>query len=596
MALPDSFLFELKQNNQIDSLMSSYTNLIRRGKNYVCLCPFHSEKTPSCTVYPDSQHFYCYGCGAGGDVITFAMKIENLSYIEAVKFLADRAGMQMPDDEKGSQIARVKARVLEINRIAARYFYDTLTRSPLGEKGRRYFAERQLLPATINKYGLGYAPDDWHGLQNYMRSKGYTDDELITANLCMRSQNGNVFDFFRDRVMFPIIDLRGNVIAFGGRIIDGSGPKYLNSSDTPVFKKSRNLFSLNFAKKSEEKRLILAEGYMDVISINQAGFENVVATLGTALTQEQARLMKQYADEIIISYDSDGAGQAATHKAINLLSEAGAETRIIKMEGAKDPDEYIKKFGALRFKQLIDRSDGAIDFELNKCKNGLDIESQQGKITYLKRCVKLLADISSPIEREVYISKLASENGVNREVLTQQVNGTIRKSINTALKTERQEITSFSKQRRANPEGAAHPGEYKAEKGIIAYLTANPDDLGYIESKIDSGYFVTGFNKKRSIKTQTDQDRRLYSYFEKITEKLKNTVDFDVMSLQSEFSADEMGKITEIIVNNRNVDISRSAVDDYIKILSDYKDKNVDVKEMSNDDFRSYFENLKKSK
>lgn len=581
MALPDSFLLELKQNNQIDSLMSSYTNLIRRGRNYVCLCPFHSEKTPSCTVYPDSQHFYCYGCGAGGDVITFAMKIENLSYIEAVKFLADRAGMQMPDDEKGSQIARVKARVLEINRIAARYFYDTLTRSPLGEKGRRYFAERQLLPATINKYGLGYAPDDWHGLQNYMRSKGYTDDELIMANLCMRSQNGNVFDFFRDRVMFPIIDLRGNVIAFGGRIIDGSGPKYLNSSDTPVFKKSRNLFSLNFAKKSEEKRLILAEGYMDVISINQAGFENVVATLGTALTQEQARLMKQYADEIIISYDSDGAGQAATHKAINLLSEAGAETRIIKMEGAKDPDEYIKKFGALRFKQLIDRSDGAIDFELNKCKNGLDIESQQGKITYLKRCVKLLADISSPIEREVYISKLASENGVNREVLTQQVNGTIRKSINTALKTERQEITSFSKQRRANPEGAAHPGEYKAEKGIIAYLTANPDDLGYIESKIDSGYFVTDFNRK---------------VFEKITEKLKNTVDFDVMSLQSEFSADEMGKITEIIVNNRNVDINRSAVDDYIKILSDYKDKNVDVKEMSNDDFRSYFENLKKSK
>ncbi len=581
MALPDSFLLELKQNNQIDSLMSSYTNLIRRGRNYVCLCPFHSEKTPSCTVYPENQSFYCYGCGAGGDVITFAMKIENLSYIEAVKFLADRAGMQMPDDEKGSQIARVKARVLEINRIAARYFYDTLTRSPLGEKGRRYFAERQLLPATINKYGLGYALDDWHGLQNYMRSKGYTDDELITANLCMRSQNGNVFDFFRDRVMFPIIDLRGNVIAFGGRIIDGSGPKYLNSSDTPVFKKSRNLFSLNFAKKSEEKRLILAEGYMDVISINQAGFENVVATLGTALTQEQARLMKQYADEIIISYDSDGAGQAATHKAINLLSEAGAETRIIKMEGAKDPDEYIKKFGALRFKQLIDRSDGAIDFELNKCKNGLDIESQQGKITYLKRCVKLLADISSPIEREVYISKLASENGVNREVLTQQVNGTIRKSINTALKTERQEITSFSKQRRANPEGAAHPGEYKAEKGIIAYLTANPDDLGYIESKIDSGYFVTDFNRK---------------VFEKITEKLKNTVDFDVMSLQSEFSADEMGKITEIIVNNRNVDINRSAVDDYIKILSDYKDKNVDVKEMSNDDFRSYFENLKKSK
>ena len=282
MAFPDQFILELKQNNPIDSLMSSYVNLIRRGRNCVCLCPFHSEKSPSCTVYLENNSFYCFGCGAGGDVITFVMKIENLDYVEAVKFLADRAGMTMPDEAKNSEASRVKSRVLEINRTAAKYFYDTLTSSPDGEKGRRYFTERKLSAATITKYGLGYAPDDWYRLSNFLRSKGFSEEELITANLCGHGKNGGIFDLFRDRVMFPIIDLRGNVIAFGGRIIDGSGPKYINSSDTPVFKKSRNLFSLNFAKKSEKNRLILAEGYMDVIAINQAGFENVVATLGTA--------------------------------------------------------------------------------------------------------------------------------------------------------------------------------------------------------------------------------------------------------------------------------------------------------------------------
>lgn len=581
MALPDSFIYELKQNNPIDSVMSSYVSLIRRGRNYVCLCPFHSEKSASCTLYPESESFYCFGCGAGGDVITFIMKIENLSYIEAVKFLADRAGMSMPDEAKNNDFSRLKARILEINRTAARYFYDTLTKTPEGEKGRRYFAERQLKAATINKYGLGYAPDDWHRLHNYMRSKGYTDDELVTANLCARGKGDNVYDVFRDRVMFPIIDLRGNVVAFGGRIIDGSGPKYLNSSDTPVFKKSRNLFSLNFAKKTQDKRLILAEGYMDVISINQAGFENVVATLGTALTPDQARLMKQYADEIIISYDSDGAGQAATHKAINLLSEAGAETRIIKMEGAKDPDEYIKKFGALRFGQLLDRSDGAIDFELRKCKNGLDTETEQGKVTYLRRCVELLAQINSSIEREVYISRLASENNISREVLVQQVNGIIRKNAGTERKNEKYEIESFGRQRRENPEAVAHLREYRAECGIISYLASNPDGLEYISSRINSDYFVTQFNRK---------------VYEKMTERLKSAAEFDIMSLQSEFSADEMGKITEIIVGSRGVEIDRGALDDYIKILEEHKNSNTNIKEMSDDDFLSYFENLKKNK
>ncbi len=581
MAFPDQFILELKQNNPIDSVMSSYVSLIRRGRNCVCLCPFHSEKSPSCTVYLESSSFYCFGCGAGGDVITFIMKIENLDYVEAIKFLADRAGMAMPEDAKNNESSRIKSRVLEINRTAARFFYDTLTRSPDGEKGRRYFSERQLTPATITKYGLGYAPDDWHRLSHFLRSKGFSEEELITANLCGRGKNGGVFDLFRDRVMFPIIDLRGNVIAFGGRIIDGSGPKYINSSDTPVFKKSRNLFSLNFAKRSEEKRLILAEGYMDVIAINQAGFENVVATLGTALTQEQARLMSQYADEIIIAYDSDGAGQNATHKAINLLSEVGVRTKIIHMEGAKDPDEYIKKFGALRFKQLLDKSGGALEFELDKCRNGLDISTDDGKIEYLKRCVNVLADITSPIEREVYIGRLADANKVSKEMLLQQVDGVIKRRINKAKSQEWTEIRTFQKQLRTNPDSYRHPKEYKAETGIIAYLANHPDEADYISSQVSPDNFVTDFNKK---------------IYRVMLEKMKNSAFSDILSLQSEFTADEMGKITEIVINSKDVNINRTAVDDFINILISNADNSADIKDMSNDDFLKYIQDLKNKK
>lgn len=583
MAFPDQFILELKQNNPIDSVMSSYVSLKRQGRNSVCLCPFHSEKSPSCVVYHDAAdpHFFCFGCGAGGDVITFIMKIENLDYVEAIKFLADRAGMTMPDDAGNSESSRIKARILEINRTAARFFFDMLTNSPKGEKGRRYFAERQLTAATITKYGLGYAADDWHGLESFLRSKGYSEEEMVAANLCGRARNGGLYDQFRDRVMFPIIDLRGNVIAFGGRVIDGEGPKYLNSSDTPVFKKSRNLFSMNFAKKSEEKRLILAEGYMDVIAVNQAGFENVVATLGTALTQEQARLMSQYAEEIIIAYDSDGAGQNATHKAINLLSEVGVRTKIIRMEGAKDPDEYIKKFGALRFKQLLDKSGGAIQFELDKCKVGLDISTDQGKVEYLKKCVNVLSDISSPIEREVYIGKIADENNVQKEMLVQQVNGVIKRRINTDKKQEWNEIRTFQNRFKANPDSYRHPKQFKAERGIIAYLAENPEEAEEISARLPAERFTTEFNKK---------------VYEKMLEKIKNSCFYDILSLQSEFTADEMGKITEIAVNSKDVNINRTAVEDFINILISDNDNSKKAAEFSDDEFLKYTQSLKSKK
>lgn len=583
MAFPDQFIQELKQNNPIDSVMSSYVSLKRQGRNSVCLCPFHSEKSPSCVVYLDvaDPHFYCFGCGAGGDVITFVMKIENLDYVEALKFLADRAGMAMPEDGQNSEGMRLKARILEMNRLAARFFYDILTRSPKGEKGRRYFAERQLSQTTVTKYGLGYAPNEWQELENHLRSKGFGEDEIVLANLCDRGKNGRLYDRFRDRVMFPIIDLRGSVIAFGGRIIDGDGPKYLNSSDTPVFKKSRNLFSMNFAKKADGERLILAEGYMDVIAVNQAGFDNVVATLGTALTQEQAQLMSRYAKEVIIAYDSDGAGQNATHKAINLLSEVGLRTKIIHMEGAKDPDEYIKKFGALRFKQLLDKSGGAVEFELEKCREGLDTKSDEGKIEYLKRCVKILADIDSPIGREVYIGKLAEETRVQKEILIGQVEDTLKRRKSQQASREWTEIRTFRNKMRKNPDSYRHPKEYKAETGIIAYIAANPEEAEEIGRRLPPERFVTEFNKK------------VYAV---MLEKIKNSSFYDILSLQSEFTADEMGKITEIEVNSKAVNINRTAVDDFVNILLSTGDNQKSAKDFSDDEFIKYTMNLKNKK
>lgn len=569
MALSEDFLYQLKQLNPIESVMSSYVTLHRRGRNFTCLCPFHSEKSASCTVYPDTDSFYCFGCGAGGDAITFIKKIENLEYIEAVKLLAEKAGLSMPEDAGDNSYARVKARILEINREAARFFYSQLS-SKSGAKGLMYFASRGISPQTIKKYGLGYAPDGWDNLTKRLTSMGYKEDELVTASLASPRRNGNgVYDAFRDRAIFPIIDLRGNIIAFGGRIIDGSGPKYLNSGDTPVFKKSRNLFSLNFAKNTKENRLILAEGYMDVISINQAGFENVVATLGTALTSEQARLMSQYAKEVVIAYDSDGPGQAATHKAINLLSEAGIATKIIKMDGAKDPDEFIKKFGATRFKLLMEQSEGAIRFELEKCKNGLDMETDQGRVDYLKRATKVLADITSPVERDVYISRIANSLDISKNNLRIQVEGIIKKRINAQKKKNWSEIAALDRKRDALlPEAMDYPKEVRAEQGIIAYLFRHPDKLSEVTSKLPPEKFVTELHRKIYII---------------LTEKLRSNSDFSLSSLSGELNSEEMGKISEILAKSKDISITSTEAEDYINLLLERREKPVDGQITDND-------------
>ena len=578
--LSEDFLYQLKQANPIATVFSSYANVIRRGRTYVCLCPFHSEKSPSCTIYPESDSFYCYGCGVGGDTITFIRKIENLEYMEAIRLLAQRANMSVPDDSQSKDTERLKARIYEANRLAARFFCKTLSEKE-GEKGRRYFASRQLSVDTIKKYGLGYAPNSYQALRDYLKREGYTEKELIIAGLCREGRNGGAFDTFRDRVMFPIIDLRGNVIAFGGRVIDGDGPKYLNSPESPVFKKAKNLFSLNFAKNVKSDTLILAEGYMDVISINQAGFENVVATLGTALTEEQARIISRYAKDVVIAYDSDGPGQAAIHRAINLFSETSVNARVLKMEGAKDPDEYIKKFGALRFKLLIEKSGGAIEFELEKCRSGIDMQSDAGRVEYLKATVGVLADINDRITRDVYIRRVAQNEQVSAEVITLQVEDFIKKRRKSNEKKEWMATQAMVRPRdKLNPEAYEHPKENRAEGMIIAYILKNTEKISEIAEKIPPSRFITTLN------------RRIY---EKIAEYSSFSADIIISMLGNEFSVEEMGKITQIQAKYRDISLTDREIDDCAEALEKSEENEI-KKNCTDDEFAAMAEKIRNKK
>ena len=403
MTYSDDFLEQLRAACPMEIIAANSVNLIRRGRHYVCNCPFHSERSPSCTIFPDTQSFYCFGCGAGGDVITWVRRMENLEFPEAVKVLAEKSGLQVPDDKEAEQHARLRTRIFAINRETANFYFRMLA-GGTDKRGLQYLVSRQLKPETIRKYGLGYAPAEWNTLTDHLLQKGFTEEELLAANVAHRSSKGNLYDAFRGRVMFPIVDTRGAVIGFGGRVLDDSQPKYLNTAKTPVFDKGRNLFSLNFAKDSSSNHMILAEGYMDVIAINQAGFSNVVATLGTAITPEQARKLTQYAKEIIIAYDSDGPGQTATQKAINRFSEVGLPSRILHMTGAKDPDEYIKTYGASAFAKLLGNSEGQIDFKLNGILKKYNLSEPDDKLAAVREACKMLAAIRSDIKREVYLS------------------------------------------------------------------------------------------------------------------------------------------------------------------------------------------------
>ncbi len=583
--LPQEFIYQLKQANPIEQVMGSYVQLIRAGSLLKCNCPFHSEKTPSCVVYADTQdpHFYCFGCHAGGDVISFIRQIEGIGYMDAVRMLAERAGMTVPSQSQDNREENLRMRLLELNRAAANYYYKQLTGPD--KRGLVYLKERALRPDIIKKYGLGFAGEQWDGLLKAMKNLGFTDEELILANLCSRSQKtGNLHDRFRSRVIFPIIDLRGNVIAFGGRTIEKDGePKYLNSSDTPVFKKGRNLFSMNFAKKSQSKRLILAEGYMDVIAVHQAGFENVVASLGTALTPDQCRLMRQYADEVVISYDSDAAGQNATVKAVNLLRAVGLRPRILHMHDAKDPDEYIKKFGAPYFRKLLEDADDALTYELQRCRDGTDPESEDGTITALHKAVGVLAGIANELDRNVYLSRVAKDYDINPEILKAQVEREIRKRKAGAKKQDWKNRVSLLRPRDpVNPEATQHQREATAEEYILCYLFRQPDALESVLARIKPEEFVTAFHRK---------------VYERLAEMLQQGYDFSLSLFSGEdFTPDETGRITGIPAKYEEIDISPQTVEDCIRTLKQRPMQDVDVANLSDADASAFFAQIRQNK
>ncbi|MBO5274953.1 MAG: DNA primase [Clostridia bacterium] len=476
MRIPQEIIEEIKYRCDIVDVVSSYVTLKRAGSNMNGLCPFHSEKSPSFTVFPGERNFYCFGCGAGGDVITFVMKAENLDYRGALEFLAKRAGITIPqNDERDDGIK--KNRILDMNRDAAKYFHGMLN-TQAGSPGMEYLLSRGLSMATIKHFGLGYAPNDFGATVSYLKGKGYTDEEMKVGFLCGISQkSGRPYDYFRNRVMFPIIDVTGNVIAFGGRVLDDSKPKYLNTSDTPAFKKSRNLFALNFAKKSCAEQMILCEGYMDVIALHAAGFTNAVATLGTAITPEQARIMKRYTKSVIISYDSDAAGQNAADKAFKLLGEVGLETRILRMDGAKDPDEYIKKFGALKFKSVLEGAGSRMDFKYNAIISKYDLTLDDDKIKAAGELAEVLAGVYSEVERDIYIRNVAAKLDIPAERLRMDVDRIMRRNKRVEKKNESTAAmrTAEGWGDRINTDFIKNPRAARAEESILGMLQLRPE-------------------------------------------------------------------------------------------------------------------------
>lgn len=536
MALPNSFLSELKARCDITETVSSYVNLKRRGRNMIGLCPFHSEKTPSFNIYPENGSFFCFGCGVGGDVITFIMKIENLDYIEAVKLLAARAGMSMPEDSYDDGLSKLKGRILEANREAARFFHAQLM-SDSGKTAQEYLMGRGLSRQTVIRFGLGYAPSNRFALSDYLRKKGFKDEEIVAANLAFKRTSGKgIVDRFSDRVMFPIIDLRGNVIAFGGRILTDQKPKYLNTSDTLAFKKSSNLFSLNNAKNTGLRTLILCEGYMDVIALNAAGFQNAVATLGTALTSEQALLMKRYADEVIICYDADEAGQKATAKAIEILRNAGLVIRVLSIPDGKDPDEFIRKNGErgqAAFKNLLESSGNDVEYRLTKLKLSHDFNRPDSKASYMKEALNIIANLDSFVEQDIYCSRLAEELKVRKDAIIEDLNRYKASKRKDFAKKEFRKASSelTARDEKLNPQKRDNPRGAKAEEMLISYIYHNPDMLKKADEIISPKDFVTDFNA------------RFYSY---ICEKIKSGLAPD-LNIAQDFTPDEVSRFYSII-------------------------------------------------
>ena len=546
----DELIEEIRSSNDIVDTISQYVQLKRKGRNFFGLCPFHKEKSPSFSVSPDKQIFHCFGCGVGGNVIHFISKIENLDFKDTIEYLADRAGIELPktENEQFNQRQILRDKVYKINEETARFYHENLYK-PTAKEAQNYVKERKLNNATLKSFLIGYS-GTYNELYKHLRSKGFSDNEILASSLVNKNDRGQFIDRFRRRLMIPILDVRGKVIAFGGRVLDNSLPKYINSPENIVYSKGRNLFGLNVAKKGDLKKVVIVEGYMDAISLYQRGITNVVASLGTALTESQGRLLRKYAEQIIISYDSDSAGQAATLRGLEILRNLGCDVRILQMEGAKDPDEYVIKYGTGRFNLLIDNAISLVEFKVKVLKNKFDLDNTNDKIKFLQEIAKVLSEVESQIELEIYVEKIANEYSISKEAIYSEINKI--KYANTSKQKEPENVI-----RRAKPVKVSKVDDSVIKKeNVVIYLLLNyPEES---TEKIRNNLLETDF-KYETNKKIINKLYELIDKKEKISSEVLNYFADDdeitshmTMLMADDYEIGDVDKCIDDIINSYN--------------------------------------------
>ena len=579
MAFPPAFLDELTARNPIEDVVGQYVTLKRSGSNLFGLCPFHGEKTASFSVAPDKGIYYCFGCHKGGSVINFQMEIEGLSYPDAVRSLAKRAGLEVPEDEQYQSRYRLQERQWALHKEAARFFHSQLY-APVGQEALNYALGRGMNKYILTTFGVGYAPDSWDGLVNALRKKGYTEEEIRQSGLVSVSRkNGNIFDRFRDRLMFPIIDVRGNVIAFGGRVIkkDSEAAKYLNSPETLIFNKRKNLFGLNLAKKTKLPYFILVEGNIDVVALHQYGFDNAVASLGTSLTEEQAALLSKYTEQVVLIYDGDNAGQNATKRAIPILEKAGIQVKVLQLRDAKDPDEFLKKFGADRFKLLLEESSNRVEYQLNAILKKYDIRDDDQKVKYLQESAELICTLSSSVQREVYSGRVAETAKISPDAMKMEVGRAFKRRI--AREKKKQEKIDLSPARNHQPQvGKLRYNNVKsamAEEMVLALCLRQSALLDHTSG----------------LKQEMFSSELLGKVFSQLIARHKEGLEVSLSGL-TDFTAEEMSHIAGIL-QRQSGPVNEQALQDCIRtIQNEYQSTKV----ATDDDLLAHRERMKQRK
>lgn len=552
MAIPSSFIDDLVARSDIVDVVSDYVKLTPKGGSYWGLCPFHGEKTPSFHVRADQQNYHCFGCGKGGGVISFVMEVENLPYLDALRLLAKRAGVEFPEQNMDQRSRRKRARLLELNKEAARFFHSQL-HGPAGRQGLEYLQRRGLSRGIMTRFGLGFAPDNWDSLIRAMAQKGYEKGDLLEAGLAVSSQKGRIYDRFRGRVMFPIIDLRGDVIGFGGRVMGDGAPKYLNSPDSPVFNKSRNLFALNLAKNTKLGRIVLTEGYMDTISLYQAGFDCAVASLGTSLTADHAKLLSRFTKEVVICYDADSAGIQAANRAIPLLEKTGLKVRVVRVHGAKDPDEFLKKFGPDAFAKLLDQSENYVNYNLRQLQEKYDLSDPIQRAEFARAGAEVISQLESPVEREVHAGQLAQTTGVGKDALLQEIQRFRKQRFYQAKrKQERRDLTPVNQiQPKSRQMRYDNPRSARAEEGILRLLMLDSSLAQQISDLTPADFTAPVLGKIYGVlRDRMDQGRSL-----------------QLGALEGELSGEEISLLTEIMGRPASLENGAAAMADYRSVM-----------------------------